>query len=146
MAYHFTRLRARSEFEGSDVEPSDVALVAATSSSPPSITVRPSIVAVGGPESVSTETAWPVSAPTYSLPAGSHSSSGRLGVSGPAGPPQLGVSALGYPSGLAGPPESSMHSREQVSSSLAAAPYQQQLASRQPPAAATVTAAAMVLH
>jgi len=88
MAYHFTRSSARSEFEGSDVELSDVALVAATFSfSPPSITVRPNVVAVGGPESVSTESAWPVSAPTYPLPAGSHSSSGRLGVSGPAGPP-----------------------------------------------------------
>ena len=72
------------------------------------------------------------------------------------GPPQVGVSALGYPSGLAGPPEYGVYSREQVSSSiatvtvepsppsssLAAAPYQQQLASRQPLAAATETAAA----
>jgi len=92
MAYHF----ARSELEGSDVEPSDVALAAATSS-PPSIIVRPSVAAVGGPESVSTESAWPVSAATHPLPAGSPSSSGGLGVSGPAGPPEVGVSALVYP-------------------------------------------------
>jgi len=102
MAYHFTRSRARSELEGSDVEPSDVALVAATPSSS-STFVRPSAAAVGGPESVSTESAGPVSAPTHLLPAGSPPSLGGLGVSGPAGPPQVGVSALGYPSGLAGP-------------------------------------------
>ena len=77
-------------------------------------------------------------------------------MSGPAGPPQVGVSALGYPSGLAGLFESSAHIHEQMSSSiatvvvqasspsssLAAAPYQQQLASRQPPTAATETATA----
>ena len=155
MAYHYTRSRARSELEGSDVEPSGVAPAAATST-PPSKTVRPSVAAVGGPKSVSTESAGPVSAPTHPLPVGSHSSSGGLDVSGPAGPPQVGVSALGYHSGLAGPSESSVHSREQVSSSiativaessspfssLAAAPYRQQLASRQPPAAAIETAAA----
>jgi len=63
MAYHFTRSRARSELEGSDVEPSDVAQVAATSSSLSSIIVRLSVAAVGGPESMSTEPAGPVSAP-----------------------------------------------------------------------------------
>jgi len=108
---------------------------------------------------VSTESAGPVSAPTHLLPVGSPLSSGGRGVSGPAGPPQVGVSALGYPSGLAAPPESSVRSGEQVSSSvatvvaesslqsspLAAASYQQQLASRQPPAAATETAAAQGL-
>ena len=111
---------------------------------------------------MSSESAGPVSAPTHSLPVESHPSSGGRGVSGPAGPPQVGVSALGYPSGLAGPPESNVRSGEQVSSKsslatvvadestsssspLAAAPYQQQLASRQPPAAATETAAAQGL-
>jgi len=94
MAYHFTRSRARSELECTDVEPSDVAPAAATSS-PPSIIVRPSVAAVGGPESVSTESAGPESAPTHPLPAGSRSSLGGLGVSGPASPPQVGVSALG---------------------------------------------------
>jgi len=57
MEYHFTRSRARSELEGSDVEPGDVAPGAATSSS------STSVAAVGGPESVSTESAGPVSAP-----------------------------------------------------------------------------------
>jgi len=106
MAYHFTRSRARSELEGSDVEPSDVAQVAATSSSLSSIIVRLSVAAVGGPESMSTEPAGPVSARTHPLPAGSPPSSGGLGVPGPAGPPQVGVSALRYSIGLAGPSES----------------------------------------
>ena len=112
---------------------------------------------------MSTELAGPVSAPTHPFPAGSPPSSGGLGVSGPVGPPQMGVSTLGYPSGLAGPTEIGARSVEQVSpssiatvaaveqpstpqsSSLAAAPYRQQLASRQPPAAATETAAAQDL-
>jgi len=126
MAYHFTRSRARSELEGSDIEPSDVAPVAATSSS------------------MSTESAGPMSAPTHPLPAGSPPSSGVLGVSGPAGPPQVGVSSLGYPSGLAGPSEVSEHSSEQSSSSIAtvvdvppssslAAAFYQHRGSRPPP-------------
>jgi len=156
MAYHCTRSRARSELDGSDVEPNDVASVAATSS-PPGIIVRPSVAATGEPESVSTESAGPVSAPSHPLPAGSLPCSGGLGLLGPVGPPQVGVSALGYPSGLAGPSEVSVHSREQSSSSvgttavdtpppssssLAAASYQQQVASRQPSTAATAKAAA----
>jgi len=55
MAYHYTRSRARSELEVSDVEPSDAAPSAATSPLPPSTIVGPSVAAVGGPESVSTE-------------------------------------------------------------------------------------------
>ena len=138
--------------ECSDVEPIDVAPVAATSySSPSSTIVRPSVAVVGGPESVSTESAVPVAAPTHSLPAGSHPSSGGLGVLGPAGSPQVGSLpwAFGYPSGLAGPSEIgalvytvATGIDDIPSSSLAAAPYRQQLASRQPPAAATETAAA----
>jgi len=54
MAYHYTRSRARSELEVSDVEPSNAAPSAATSL-PPSTIVGPSVAAVGGPESVSTE-------------------------------------------------------------------------------------------
>jgi len=97
MAYHFTRSRARSELVGSDVEPSDVAPGTATSSSPPSIIVRPSVADVRGPESMSTELAGPVSALTHPLPAGSLSSSGGLGVSRPAGPPQVGSLPWGTP-------------------------------------------------
>jgi len=115
MAYDFTCSRAQqpSEIECSDVEPSDVAPVAATSST---IFVGPGVVAVGGPESMATEPAEPMSAPIHPFPAGRLSFQGGHSVPGPAGPPRVGVS-LGYPSGLAGPSEMSEHSREQLSSS-----------------------------
>jgi len=48
-----------------------------------------------------------------------HPFSGSHGVIGSAGPSQVGVSALGYPSGQADPPDSSMHSGGQMSTSLA---------------------------
>ena len=119
MVYPYTRFRARSELADSDIEPSDAAPSAATSSLPPSIFVGPNVVAAEGPESVSTELAGPVSAPTHSLPAGGPPSSGSHGMSGSAGPSHVGVSALGYPSGLAGPPDSSAYGGGQMSSSLA---------------------------
>jgi len=66
MAYPYTRSSARGEVADSDVEPSDTAPSAATS--PLSISVRPNVnETVEGPESVSTESAGPVSAPTLSL-------------------------------------------------------------------------------
>ena len=74
---------------------------------------------VAGPESVSAELAGPVSAPTLSLPVRRHPFSGSHGVIGSACPSQVGVSALGYPSGQADPPDSSMHSGGQMSTSLA---------------------------
>ena len=61
MAYPYTRSRARGEVADSDIEPSDTAQSVATS--PLSISVRPNVEAVEGPESVSTESAGPVSAP-----------------------------------------------------------------------------------
>jgi len=100
MAYPYTRSRARSELADSDVEPSDTAPSAATSL-PLSILVGPNVEAAEGPESVSTESAGPMSAPILSLPVGRHPSSGSHGVLGSAGPSQVGVSTLGYPSGLA---------------------------------------------
>jgi len=65
MAYPYTRSHARGEVADSDIEPSDTAPSATTSSL--SISVRPNVEAVEGPESVSTESAGPVSAPTLSL-------------------------------------------------------------------------------
>ena len=100
MAYHYTRSRARSEFEGSDIEPNDTAPPAATS--PPPLE-GPSVETVEGPESVSTESAGPVSAPTHSLPAGSPPTSGSHGAIWSVGPSHVGVSALRYPSGQADP-------------------------------------------
>jgi len=63
MASYYTRLKAPRPSQCSDVEPSDVAPVAATSS-PTSETVRSNVAAVGELESMSTEPAEPVSAPT----------------------------------------------------------------------------------
>jgi len=60
MAYPYTRSRARGEVTDSDIEPSDTAPSAATS--PLSISVRPNVETVEGPESVSTKSAGPVSA------------------------------------------------------------------------------------
>jgi len=80
MAYLYTRSRARGEVADSDIEPSDTAQSVATS--PLSISVRPNVEAVEGPESVSIKSAGPVSVPTLSLSAGSHPSSGRHGVCG----------------------------------------------------------------
>ena len=148
MAYPYTRSRARGEVADSDIEPSDSAPSAATSP-PPSIFVGPNVEAVEGSESVSTESAGPVSAPAHL--AGSPPTSGSHGVLGPASSSQVGVSALGYPSGHAGPPDSgSQMSRslatgiaeaESSANKLEQAPY---TSSRQPPAAtaAAETAAA----
>jgi len=57
MAYPYTRSRVRGDVADSDIEPSDSA------TSPLSISVRPSVETVEGLESVSTESAGPVSAP-----------------------------------------------------------------------------------
>ena len=82
MAYLVSR--ARSEIGNSDVEPSDAAPSAATSPLPPSTVEGPNVAAVGGPESVSTESTGPVSASAHPLPAGGPPSSDRRCVSGPA--------------------------------------------------------------
>jgi len=85
----------------------------ATSSPPNNISVRLKVAAVDESESMSKELAEPVSA----HPAGRPTSLGGPGVEGP-GSPLVGISALRYPSGLAGPPDSSMHSGGQLSLSL----------------------------
>jgi len=115
MAFHYTRSKAQrpselapSEIEYSDVEPSDVAPVAVTSS------VGLSVAAVEGPESMAIESAGPASVSIHPSPAGRPSFQGGLGVLGPAGSPQVGVS-LGYHSGLAGPSEWSVRGVEQLS-------------------------------
>ena len=63
MAFYYTWSKAQRPSEYSDVEPSNVAPVAATSSLT-SVTVGPNVAAVGGPESMSTEPAEPVPAPS----------------------------------------------------------------------------------
>ena len=89
MAYPYTRSRARGEVADSDIEPSDSA---ATSPHPPGIFEGPSVESVEGPESVSTESAGPVSAPAHSLPARSPLTLGSHGVLGSVGPSHVGVS------------------------------------------------------
>ena len=104
--------------------------------------LRLMVAAVGESESISTELAEPVSA--HPSPAGRPTSLGGPGVEGPAGSPLLGVSALRYPSGVAGSPDSSAYSGGQMSLSLATDitasaqldPSLYSTSSRQPPAAA----------
>ena len=73
------------EVADSGMEPTDSAPSAATSPHPPGIFEGPSVESVEGPESVSTESAGPVSAPAYSLPAGSPPTSGSHGILGSVG-------------------------------------------------------------
>jgi len=119
MASYYTRSKVprTSEVapsECSDVEHSDAApSVAATSPLPLSITVRPSAAAAEESGSMSTEPAEPVSA--HSSPGGRPISLGGPGVEGPADSSLVGVSALGYLSGLAGPSEIGARSYVQVS-------------------------------
>ena len=86
MAYPYTRSRARGEIADSDIEPSD----SATSPLSRPIFEGPSVEAVEGPESVSTELAGPVSAPAHSLPAGSPPTLGSHGALGSVGPSHVG--------------------------------------------------------
>jgi len=155
MPYPYTRSRACSELPDSDIEPSDTAPSAATSP-PRSIFVGPHVEAVEGTESVSAESAGPVSAPTsLSLPARGPPSSGSHGVIGSAGPSLVGVSALGYPSGQPDPRDSSMYTVGQMSTSLVTGTARAEVhaeselerssystSSRQPPATAAAKTAA----
>jgi len=107
-------------------------------------------------ESMATEPAEPVSA--HPSPAGRPTSLGGPGVEGPEDSSLVGVSALGYPSGPAGPSEISVGSEVQVSPyslAMGIAETRTQLEApstptpssslRQPPVAATETAAAQGL-
>ena len=116
MASYYTRSKVprTSEIEPSeysDVEPGDAASSAATTSL--GIIVRPTVAAVEESESVATEPAEPVSA--HPSPAGRPTSLGGPGVEGPEDSSRVGVSALGYLSGQAGPSEISVCSDVQVS-------------------------------
>jgi len=101
MAYPYTRSRAPSDLVDSDVEPSDPAPSAVTSSQP-SILAEPYVKTAEGPESVSAGLAGPVSALTYPSPVGGPPGTGSHGILGSAGPSHVGVLALAYPSGHAG--------------------------------------------
>ena len=166
MASYYTRSKVprTSEIEPSecsDVEPGDAAPSAAATSLPLSTIVRPTVASVEESESMATEPAEPVSA--HPSPVGRPTSLGGPGVEGPEDSSVVGVSALGYPSGQAGPSEISVYSDVQVSpyslaigiaetrthleaSSASSTPTPSTSSSlRQPPIAATETAAAQGL-
>ena len=129
----------------------DAAPSAAATSLPLSTIVRPTVAAAEESESMATEPAEPVSA--HPSPAGRPTSLGGPGVEGPEDSSVVGVSALGYPSGQAGPSEISVCSDVQVlpySLAIGIAETRIQLEApssptsslRQPPVAVTETAAA----
>ena len=98
--------------------------------------------------SMSTEVARPVTTHPQLLPEGGHSSVGGRGNLGSADSLQVGVTALGYPSGLADPLDSDVASVTDVQSSadsataISTSGSNKQLIPRQPPTAADTTAAA----
>jgi len=162
MASYYTRSKVprTSEIgpsEYSDVEPGDAAPSAAATSL--STIVRPTVAAVEESESMATEPAEPVSA--HPSPVGRPTSLGGPGVEGPEDSSLVEVSALGYPSGQAGPSEISVCSDVQVSpyslamgiaetrihleASSPSTPTPTSSSLRQPPVAATETAAAQGL-
>jgi len=104
MASHYTRSKAHRP---GDVEPDDVARVAATVSTDAvsdTTPIRPSVLATGEPGSMATQPAGPVSVPTVPSPEARPSFGGGSELLGPAGSPPVGAT-LGYPSGLVGPIE-----------------------------------------
>ena len=100
--------------------------------------------------SMSAEVAGPVTTHSQLLPDGGHSSVGGHGITGSADSLQVGVTTLGYPSGLADPLDSSIASAGQISveSAIAittsvATTSIKQVTERQPPTTtAEVTSAA----
>jgi len=103
-----------------------------------------------GLESVSTEVAGPMTTHPQLLPEGDHSSVGGHGILGSASSSLVGVSTLGYPSGLADPLDSAIASEGQITAESAittatatTSSSNVRVTSRQPPTiAAEVTAAA----
>ena len=111
----YTRARARSDVEPEDIEQGDSALVATTTSDMV-ISVGLQGVSTRESGSMSTEVAGPVSTHPQLLPEGSHSSVGGRGITGSADSLQVGVTTLGYPSGLADPLDSTSVSAVEVRS------------------------------
>ena len=97
---------------------------------------------------MSAEVAGPVTTHPQLLPEGDHSSVGGHGILESASSSLVGVSILGYPSGLADPLDSSMASEgliiaeSAIATSTTTGSSNDGVTSRQPPTAAEVTAAA----
>jgi len=129
------------------VEQGDSASVATTTPTP-IISVGLQGVSMRESGSMSTEVAGPVTTHPQLLPEGSHSSVGGRGISGSADSLQVGVTALGYPSGLADPLDSDVARAADVlitadaTSTTSTTGSNEQVISRQPPTVTDTTAAA----
>ena len=147
MTSYYTRAKARGEQE--DVEQGDSALETTTTTASEIATVGLQGVSTEGLESMSTEVAGPMTTHPQLMPEGGHSSVVGHGILGSASFSLVGVSTLGYPSGLADPLDSSIASKGQITAESAIATAtsttsssNEVVTSRQPPIAAEVTAAA----
>jgi len=148
MASYYTRAKARGEIEQEDVEQGDSALETTTTTISDIASVGLQGASTEGLESMSAEVAGPVTTHPQLLPEGDHSSVGGHGILGSASSSLVGVSTLGYPSGLADPLDSSVANEGQITAESAIATAtsttgsNERVTSRQPPTAAEVTAAA----
>jgi len=148
MTSYYTRAKARGEQE--DVEQGDSALETTTTTVSDVAIVGLKDASTEGLESMSTEMAGPMSTHPQLLPEGDHSSVGGHGILGSASSSLVGVSTLGYPSGLPDPLDSARASEGQITVESAittatstAVTGNVRVTSRQPPTiAAEVTAAA----
>jgi len=146
MAAYYTRAKARGEVEPEDLEQGDSASVTTTTIAS-TIPVGLQVESTGEFESMATEMAGPVATHPQLLPEGGHASVSGRGISGSANSPLVGVSTLGYPSGLADPLDSAMASAADIqiiadSTLTTSTSGNKQVTSQQPPTATEVTAAA----
>jgi len=138
------------------VEQGDSAFETTTTTASEIATVGLQGVSMEGLESMSTELAGPMTTHPQLLPEGDHSSVGGHGILGSASSSLVGVSTLGYPSGLADPLDSPVASEGQITAEAAiittatstAVAGNLRVTSRQPPTiAAEVTLPPLqVLH
>ena len=117
MTSYYTKAKARGEQE--DVEQGDSALETTTTTVSDIANVGLKDASTEGLESMSTEVAGPMSTHPQLLPEGEHSSVGGHGILGSASSSLVGVSTLGYPSGLADPLDSSRASEGQITAESA---------------------------
>ena len=141
MASYFTRAKARSE----DTQPGDSASVAATTPALIS-SVERNVELTGGSESMSIEVAGPMTTHPQQFPEGGHPPVGGHGVTGSAGPLQVGV-ILRSPSERADPlaqEETSATDALVIAEDVTKLPTSssEQASPRQPPTVSDTTAAA----
>ena len=147
MAAYYTRAKARSEVEPKDVEQGDSASVATTTPIPIT-SVGLKDASMRESRSMSTEVAGSVTTHPQLLPEGGHPPVGGRGSSGSADSLQVGVTTLGYPSGLADPLDSDVVSVTDAQSTADSATAttttgSQPTIPRQPATVADTTAAAI---